>query len=174
MNRLDHILTNNIKTNKNQRNDAIKNDPKFYNTFNLSSGNNDPLTVVTVSLQGGKKKRATTVACLTWLWDIGATDIMNKIKHTKYYEHKMRYNKVEYSTATGLYCTTHDVKVPFSMTELSRSKIIEHQFHVENDKGESGIGYDMIICRDLMVKLGLLADFKRKVLQWDGVTVPMK
>ena len=99
---------------------------------------------------------------------------MNKIKHTKYYEHKMRYNKVEYGTATGLYCTTHDVKVPFSMTELSRSKIIEHQFHVENDKGESGIGYDMIICRDLMVKLGLLADFKRKVLQWDGVTVPMK
>ena len=32
----------------------------------------------------------------------------------------------------------------------------------------------MIICRDLMVQLGLTADFKRQVLQWDGTTVHMK
>ena len=37
-----------------------------------------------------------------------------------------------------------------------------------------GIGYDMIIGRDLMVQIGLLADFKLQVLQWDGVTVNMK
>ena len=32
----------------------------------------------------------------------------------------------------------------------------------------------MIICRDLMVQLGLKDDFKRQFLQWDGVTVNMK
>ena len=32
----------------------------------------------------------------------------------------------------------------------------------------------MIIGRDLMVQLGLLADFKRQVLQLEGVTVTMK
>ena len=32
----------------------------------------------------------------------------------------------------------------------------------------------MIIGRDLMVQIGLLADFKLQVLQWDGVTVNMK
>ena len=32
----------------------------------------------------------------------------------------------------------------------------------------------MIIGSDIMVQLGLLAEFKRQVLQWDGVTVPMK
>ena len=32
----------------------------------------------------------------------------------------------------------------------------------------------MIIGRDLMVQLGLMADFKRQVLQWDGATVHMK
>ena len=60
------------------------------------------------------------------------------------------------------------------MTEFYISKIIEHQFHVKNDKGKLGIGYDMIIGHDLMVQLGLSADFKRKVLKWDGVTLPMK
>ena len=60
------------------------------------------------------------------------------------------------------------------MPGFSRRKIIEHPFHVDNDKGESGIGYDIIIGHDLMVQLGPLADFKRQVLQWDGVKVTMK
>ena len=74
-------------------------------------------------------------------------------------------NKVEYSTAIGLYCITHDVKVPFCMLEFSIIKITLHHFHVDNNEGESGIGYDMIIGRDLMVQLGLSADFKFQVLQ---------
>ena len=32
----------------------------------------------------------------------------------------------------------------------------------------------MIICRDLMVKLGLTSKFKRQELQWDGATLHMK
>ena len=59
------------------------------------------------------------------------------------------------------------------MPELSGSKIINHRFHVDNDEGESGIGYYMIIGRDMMVQLGLTANFKRQVLQWDGTTINM-
>ena len=73
----------------------------------------------------------------------------------------MRSNKVEYSPASGLYCTTHDVKVHFCMPEFSSIKIINHCFHADNDKGESGIGYNMIIVRDLTVQIGLTVDFKR-------------
>ena len=78
-----------------------------HNSFNWSSGTRDPLTVVTVSLRGGKKHRSTTVDGLTFLWDSGATNIMIKIRHTKYYERKIQSNKVEYSTAAGMYFTTH-------------------------------------------------------------------
>ena len=60
------------------------------------------------------------------------------------------------------------------MTEFSSSKIIEHRFHVENDKGELGIGYYMIIGRELMIQLGIKDEFKCQVCQWDGATVPMK
>ena len=73
----------------------------------------------------------------------------------------MRSNKVEYSTAAGVYCTEHDVRVPFCMTEFPFSNIINHLPHVDNEKCESGIGYDMIIGSDLMVELGLTANFKR-------------
>ena len=73
-----------------------------------------------------------------------------------------------------MYCTTHDVKVPFCMLEFSVSNIINHSFHVDNYEGKSGIGYDIIIGRDLMVQLGSTANFKRQVLQWGGTTVHMK
>ena len=77
----------------------------------------------------------------------------------------MRSNKVDYVTAAGVYCTTRDFKVPFCMTEFSSSKIVNHRFHIDNNKGESGICYDIIMGRDLMVQLGLTANFKRQVLQ---------
>ena len=76
----------------------------------------------------------------------------------------MRSNKVEYITADGVYCTTHDIKVPFVMPEFSSITIINHRFYVDNGKGKSGIGYEMIIGRDLMVQLGLTANFKRQAL----------
>ena len=67
----------------------------------------------------------------------------------------MQSNKVEHIAAAGMYFTMHDVKVPFSIPEFSHRKIIVHHFHVENKTGESGIGYDMIIGRNMMVQLGL-------------------
>ena len=49
MNKLDKALTDNIN-NKDQCNDAIEHEPKFDIKFIISSGTNDPLIVVTVSL----------------------------------------------------------------------------------------------------------------------------
>ena len=95
MNKLDHVVTNNLKTTKDQLNEAINNEPTFdTNIFNLSSSTSDPLPVVTVSLWGGKKHRAKNVAVLTCFWDSGATNNMIKRKHTKHYECRMRYNKL--------------------------------------------------------------------------------
>ena len=108
------------------------------------------------------------------MWDRRDTNITINIGHTDNYERKMRSNRVEYITAAGVYCTTHNVKVHFCMLEFSGSKIIDHCFHIENNEGESGIGYDMIIGRDMMVQLGLTTNFKHQLLQWDGTTVHMK
>ena len=77
MKKLDYIVTNNIK-NKYQCNDAIEYETKFYNRFSLSNGYKYPRTLVTVSLQGGKKHRATIIYGLTCLLGSGATNSMFK------------------------------------------------------------------------------------------------
>ena len=161
MNRLDHVVNNNIKTNKDQLNGAIYDESAFDNSsFNSSRGIRDPLPVGTVTIRGGKKHRATAVAGLTCTWDNRATDSIINRKDTKNYERNMRYDKVEYIRADVMNCTTHDSKMFLCIPEFSSSKIINHCFHVDSDKGESGTGYEMIIGRDLMVQLDLMSNFK--------------
>ena len=50
---------------------------------------------------------------LTYLWYSRATNIIINRNPTNHYGRMMRYNKVEYSSGTGVYCMTHDVKLPF-------------------------------------------------------------
>ena len=59
------------------------------------------------------------------------------------------------------YKTTHDVKVPFNMPELSSKKMITNSFQVENAQDGTGIGYATIKGHDTMVELGLKAKFGR-------------
>ena len=98
---------------------------------------------------------------------------MNR-KHTIPYDHRINYNRVKCSTASGKYCTAQFVNVPFCIPEFSSRKIISHQFHVANDEGDSGIGYVMVIGPNLMVQLGLMSDFKIQFIQWDSAEVTMK
>ena len=77
-------------------------------------------------------------------------------------------------TAAEPYFMTHDVKVPFCILENSISNIISHHFHVDNNEGDLGIGYNMIIGCYLMVHIYLLNYFKCHVLQFNGAIVPMK
>ena len=71
MNKLDHVVTKNIKV-KDQCNDAIAYEPKFYNTFILySESSKYYLPVVTVILIGWKKNRANINSRITCLWDSG-------------------------------------------------------------------------------------------------------
>ena len=150
MNKLYHVEKNNNK-NKDQTNDAIEYEQNFDCTFILSSGTKDPLPVITVSLRGGKKYRSTIITSLTCIWVSRATYIMIKSRHTKPYKHNMRSNNVECITYVGPYCIAHQVKAPICIPSFFRSRIISHRFHVDNNEVESGIGYDMIIGRDLVV-----------------------
>ena len=99
---------------------------------------------------------------------------MVKMRHTKPYRGKIRSSNVEYSTSSGPYYNTYTINVKFCIPEFSSSNIISNCFQVDNNEGKSGVGYYMIIVCDLMVQLGLLVDFKRQVLQWDGDNFPIK
>ena len=88
-------MENNIK-NKYQHNDAIEYDPKFDNKFSLSRKNKDPISVVTVSLIGGKKQSVAIITGLTCLWYSRATNSITKRENIEDYKCKIYSKKVEY------------------------------------------------------------------------------
>ena len=71
------------------------------------------------------------------------------------------------------YKTKYDVKIDFTMPEFSSSRIIRHRFHVDQSKDRQNLGYDVILGRDIMIKLGLATDFARRKLVWDQMSIPM-
>ena len=86
MNRLDHVVTDNLNNYKDQINEAINSYPTFdTSSSNLSSGASDPLPEISIYLRRGKKHRAKTVAGLTCLWYSVATNSLIKRRHTNNY-----------------------------------------------------------------------------------------
>ena len=98
------------------------------------------------------------------LWVTVDSNRITKIKYIDPYQSKIRPTKVEYSTASGVYYNTLDVKVYFFIIELSIRKVIIHRFIVNYNEGDTVIGYNIIIGHDLMVQLVLVANFKQILL----------
>ena len=59
------------------------------------------------------------------------------------------------------------------MADFSSSNVGTHKLHVIKDRGDTVIGYYMIIGWGLMVQVGLTVYFKRRVLYWDNAILPI-
>ena len=79
--------------------------------------------------------------------------------------------RTQWTTAAGQINTSKQVKVNFSLPEFDEDKTIAWQCHVTD---MSKLNYDMIIGTDLLKELGMIIDYKLKVVHWDQVAIPMK
>ena len=52
------------------------------------------------------------------------------------------------------------------MTEFYGKNIINHSFYFDNKDRDTGIYYDMIIFQSLMLKIGIIAEYKRDQLEY--------
>ena len=50
------------------------------------------------------------------------------------------------------------------MPEFFRTRTITHHFHFGNKYENTGIGYVIIIVRDIMVQLGMISEFKHTII----------
>ena len=130
--------------------------------------------MTTVDILKGKKAHEIHVAGLSCLWDGGASDSMIKKSYVRKFKDKFQHSPQIYETAAGEYTSEYQVKINFTMPEFSGSKVIKHKFQVDNEDINANIGYDMIIGRDLQVKLGCITDFKRNILTQEDISVPMR
>ena len=77
-----------------------------------------------------------------------------------------------FATAGVEFNVDSEATIKFNLSKFSGSKIVEWTFSVYRDS--EALGYDMIIGRDLLNKLGVILDFKKSVVNWEGIEIPMQ
>ena len=162
---MDKIIDNNLKCTS-LDNDIHRHELKFSSTNKCSDDpqtNKDLSPILLVNLRGGKKRnRDIRASNLVALIDGGATDSFILHKHAKKRRNKWKSVDDIYDTAGGDFAPTHKVKIDFSFPEFSTSKIITHEFRIDNanqHRRYGSIGYDMVIGRDLLHSLGINDEF---------------
>ena len=74
-----------------------------------------------------------------------------------------------WKSVQGTFTTRSCVQIDFFTPEFHPEKKISWKFHPAKD-----LGYDMIIGRDLLSKIGMNINFKNSVVQWESTEIPMK
>ena len=78
---------------------------------------------------------------------------------------------MKYSTGSGTLDIKHEAEIHFTLPEFSDKKIINWTFSVTDSKD---LGYDMIVGRDLLLELKIDVSFNKKMVNWEGIEIPMR
>ena len=107
------------------------------------------------------------------LIDSGSSHSMAKASLVdKYKDSFFREEKSVYKTAAGDFKSKYSMKLKFKLDEFGGNTKISHRFDL--DESEDGIGYDMIIGRDLLSELNIDVRFSDGTIKWEDQLIPMK
>jgi hypothetical protein len=62
----------------------------------------------------------------------------------------------------------------FKFPEISTSKVVTWQAHVDDKTSSREAAYDMIIGMDLMTSIGITVDCEKRCIRWGGTEIPLK
>jgi len=180
-NRLDRTISDDKYREKELKNDIHANELRFGSSsrfneqrkrkFDETSVNN-PTPVTLINVRGGKKNRAVIKRDLRVLFDSGSSHSMASIKCAKASKLTSLKKSRDFATAGGSFTVDQEATIHFNLSEFSESKVINWTFSVYRDS--EALGYDMVIGRDLLDTLGVNLDFRKSVVDWEGIEVPMK
>ena len=86
-------------------------------------------------------------------------------------KNKKEVKTKKFATGSGQLKTRYQADISFTLPEFSNSKDINWNFHLTNSED---LGYDMILGRDIMTKLGIDLSFDKSGIMWEGSTIPMR
>jgi hypothetical protein len=92
-------------------------------------------------------------------------------------EGKARTNtekRIKWKTLGGTFTTNYESLLNFKFPELSTSKVVTWQAHVDDKTSSKEATYDIIMGMDLMTSIGITVDFEQRCIRWGGTEIPLK
>ena len=118
---------------------------------------------------GVKKAQKIKYDNLRVLLDSGCSDSIAMLKYGR--KNKKETGTKKFATGSGQLKTKYKADIKFTLPEFSNSKLITWNFHLTDNED---LGYDLILGRDIMLKLGIDLSFEKKSLSWEGTEIPMR
>ena len=82
--------------------------------------------------------------------------------------------RTKWKTLGGTFTTNYESLLDFKFPELSTSKVVTWQAHVDDKTSSKEAAYDMIMGMDLMTSIGISVDCEQKCIRWGGTEIPLK
>jgi hypothetical protein len=84
--------------------------------------------------------------------------------------------RTKWKTLGGTFTTNHESLWDFKSPELSTSKVVTWQLHVDDKTSSKEAAYDhnMIIGMDLMTSIGITVYCEQRCIRWGGTEIPLK
>jgi hypothetical protein len=80
----------------------------------------------------------------------------------------------KWNTLSGTFTTNYESLLDFKFPEISTSKVVTWQAHVDDKTASKEAAYDMIMGMDLMTSIGITVDCEQICKRWGGTEIPLK
>jgi hypothetical protein len=80
----------------------------------------------------------------------------------------------KWKTLGGTFTTNYESLLDFKFPELSTSKVVTWQAHVDDKTSSKEAAYDMIMGMDFMTSIGITVDCEQICIRWGGTEIPLK
>jgi hypothetical protein len=82
--------------------------------------------------------------------------------------------RTKWKTFGGTFTTNYESLLDFKFPEISTSKVVTWQAHVDDKTSSKESAYDMIMGMYLMTSIGITVDCEQKCIRWGGTEIPLK
>jgi hypothetical protein len=82
--------------------------------------------------------------------------------------------RTTWTTRGGTFTTNYESFLDFKFPEISTSKVVTWQAHVDDKTSSKEAAYDMIMGMDLMTAIGITVDCEQICIRWGGTEIPLR
>jgi hypothetical protein len=76
--------------------------------------------------------------------------------------------RTKWKTIGGTFITNYESLLDFKFPEISTSKVVTRQAHVDDKTASKEAAYDMIMGMDFMTSIGITVDCEQRCIRWGG------
>jgi hypothetical protein len=82
--------------------------------------------------------------------------------------------RTKWKTLGVTFTTNYESLLDFKFPELSTSKVVTWQAHLDDKTSSKEAAYDMIMGMDLMKSIGITVDCEQRCIRWGGTEIPLR